>query len=220
MTYIDLLIIYLACGAPFGVYLFTVSDGGRHVLPRAAAAAAVWPVYAVVYISELFRSRSNRKSDVQRIRTELENLSFSATSPSAVFEFRQAFERFTGLAGLAVGGRGSQTIDLYTSIGHPQPSLASRCLARRNRRKVDLHLENSLRELAAILDRHTPDSSRSMVSELLDELHSAIGTMAAASRGDVIPASDQRSGTAVDFPAVAPEPRSRPASASRAGIGG
>lgn len=202
MDYIDLVIIYLACGAPFGVYELTITRRGRNVALHGVSAILFWPAYTVRHLNAFFDPDTRLRHEARRIRIGLEEAAMSNASSSEVFEFRQVYEQLTGLA--AARAERAGTHDLFAATGHPDPDLASICLARRNRIRIDFHLERSKQDLLRLIDKFRAKRSKT-VEDLLDELGSAIGSPdlarerlaaevvadAADGRADVVPAIDR-----------------------------
>jgi hypothetical protein len=174
MAYFDLVIIYLACGAPFGVYELTITRSKRNVPLRGLTAALIWPLFAVRHLKRYFEADTRLRDDVQRIRTGLEREIFSKITFGDVFEFREAYQRFTGLAA-AVMEQGSPSHELFIATDHPDPRLASVCLTRRNRTKLDLHLKRSRQDLIRLIYTLQPDRNLS-VAILLKELGTVVGS--------------------------------------------
>ena len=58
----------------------------------------------------------------------------------AVLEFRDVYARYTGLAMALTHTNGDVPNELFDISGHKGPDLAARCLARRNRRRLEFHM--------------------------------------------------------------------------------
>ena len=143
----DLLIIYLACGSPFGVYQITSGRQERSFRRYIVIAASFlfWPIFVV---SLLLRRRSFGEKNaeitanalIENIRAELERVAFAGGETTALFEFREVFYRFTGLFEAANAANTEKTPRaLFDVSGHTNKNLASQCLARRNREKLSFH---------------------------------------------------------------------------------
>src|SRR5258706_12375398 len=99
----DLIIIYLACGAPFGVYQITKRQQDRSTKSWIVILASLlfWPVFVVALLVDRFvfdghRAEAATNARIESIRTEIERVAFSAGATALLFEFREAFYRFTG----------------------------------------------------------------------------------------------------------------------------
>jgi len=147
MNLSDLIIIYLACGSPFGVYQITK----RQQQPSPGSWASIltsfllWPVLAItLLVDRIVSDRDNTDATanarIERIRSDIERIAFSGGATAALFEFREVFYRFTGLfaaANTEITKRPSS--ELFEVSGHSNKELASRCMARRNREKLAYH---------------------------------------------------------------------------------
>lgn len=147
MQLTDLIIIYLACGAPFGVYQITKRQPEASVGNWAIMLASflLWPVFAVTLIANWTAADEDNtdtlaNARIENIRSEIERVAFAGGETAALFEFREVFYRFTGLfeaANTEITKKPSST--LFAISGHINKDLASQCLARRNREKLSFH---------------------------------------------------------------------------------
>jgi hypothetical protein len=173
MRFVDLIIIYLACGAPFGVYQLFVSDNSDRSIMSTAAAILLWPILAVKQFIGLFDAEIVRARTLRDIRTAIEETAFGKTSAEELFDFREVFDRYTGLASagefehLSVG-------NLLEAVDHPSSGLAARCHARLNMRRIDIHRERAKHELIALLSVENTCSVRPMISLQLERLASSL----------------------------------------------
>ncbi len=156
MTFIDLAIIYLACGAPLSMHYFFAASRKPdfYFAAKIVLVALVWPVAAFLLIKSLRKplagvilsgnSEIDRKLD--SLRLELEQAAFSDETASSVFEFRELFARYTGLARTALVDAGQDTSnELFLLSGHKNTGLASRCLGRKSSNRLTIHA-NAARE--------------------------------------------------------------------------
>lgn len=162
----DVIVAYLALGAPFGVagYLRHSAAGAPRALARGTALAAVWPgvlaFWAVDRLSGRRFSRlvvGNRTGTVEReqllesVRRRLEVVVGSARGASAAFEFREVSERYIGLAEAVAGidHRPDPTLfaDFFGTAGSPAPQTASVCLSRRSANRLRSHHARATEEL-------------------------------------------------------------------------
>jgi hypothetical protein len=151
MDLLDVLIIYLACGAPFGMYQMMARRpvSTRNAAAFAALHLALWPFFAT---SALLNRIGNAEASTQRlfderidrIRAEMESIAFSNSPVSSVFEFREVFYRYAGLTDAA---KSASDPVRHTSIAELNRSgsseVAAACIARRNREKLQLHQTES-----------------------------------------------------------------------------
>jgi hypothetical protein len=200
MTFLDLLIIYLSLGAPFGAYLLVRNE--RPVEFRGALSAVtailIWPAYVVrSAFRYLGSSNENTAFDADagpdaKLLEQIESLTqqFSdAARPShrlVARQVEQSLERYVELSIATLtktATRKGQYFDLLTVSGHPSLNSGSVCLNRRNRNVIERHLTNARKELVTALDdlssgRQDAKEVVKMIADLLNdkELASAVST--------------------------------------------
>ena len=175
MSLTDLIIVYLACGAPFGVYYFTTFVGKGNVFGRAFAAFFFWPVLALKLLIEK-AAADPRHNDLEltRIRLRMESDAFLGAAGTDLFEYRRSFNRYAGLALTKAGGSGG-VHELFPAIGHPNSELASACISRRSQRKIHIHLEQARHEFITLVAPGLVLAEAGAVSDRISELSSLVG---------------------------------------------
>jgi hypothetical protein len=147
MAIFDVIIIYLACGAPFGMYQMVARRPAtaRNAAVFAAMHVILWPFFAasaLIYRGQNGEASSQRLVDdeIDRIRIEMEKIAFANSSVSLVFEFREVFYRYAGLSE-AANAAVEQAGDFFIAelSKGPDPQVAAACIARRNREILKLH---------------------------------------------------------------------------------
>ncbi len=163
MTLAEIIIIYLACGAPFGVQ-YLLDSNHRPVLHTIAGVISrfiIWPVGAAIMLASLFKAAprldlggNNFNGDaLARVRSRFESQIMSSNRSASVFEFRDAFLRYTGLAESA----GEVDIapglsEVFRMTGHPDQNLAALSLQRKNIAKLEYHRERSRNEFSRTIE--------------------------------------------------------------------
>lgn len=178
MNLIDVLIIYFACGAPFGVYQFTnVRTVNIKVLLQIFWRICYWPVFAAMALKEwISTGRHITKSLVDRrtdfIRLEIEHLVFTDESVSTILDFREILFRYTGLLQAANVIVPVDSFDELFKVSHTENRiLASVCFARTNRRKLMFHQSIGRSEFTDMMCELTNDHEyRTEILELAIEL--------------------------------------------------
>ncbi|MBX7055789.1 MAG: hypothetical protein K1X36_12610 [Pyrinomonadaceae bacterium] len=185
MNFSESLIIYLACGAPFGVeYLQRRTD--RSVFATAFGVVIrflLWPISAGRMLFRLLARSSELLLDpsettdqrLAAIRSKLEAIIHAEHGPPRVFEFRDTFLRYTGLArsGSAEPGRG--VAEIFEVTRHGDVSLATTCLNRKNARKLGRHRDRARDEFANIISSiASPDEMPDEVVRLAFETADAV----------------------------------------------
>lgn len=164
MTWLDLTIIYLACGSPFAVYHATRREGRRTAadFARVLPAVLAWPIYVAWLIARRLSSDDGqieaRRNEIEEIRATLEGLLFAdMATPSSVFAYRDVFYRYAGLTEAARTKESGRTHQLFEIGGHPNKRLASRILAERNRNRLRSHAAEARSELLELLRLSDPE---------------------------------------------------------------
>lgn len=171
MGFTDFLIIYLACGAPFGVYHFVQNrktSGLGRSLSGAFLRFVFWIPFAVAMVvrrsslANLYtlgfdgvtNSDSKRSREISSIRRRIEDLA-AANTDLSVFDCREVVERFIGLSEELQNVRTesvSTEAEIFAVAGHPNKAVASACLRRQVKRKLEFHLELARRDLVSVAD--------------------------------------------------------------------
>lgn len=176
----ELIVIYLACGAPFAVHYATSRRPERSVtkLINLVLALLAWPVFAVRLVIERIRYHALAgERRIEGLRAEIEETAFPSNDMQSVFEFRETFYRYVGLA-RALNEKASEEFgnDLFETVGHPNDILAARCLARKNRSRLERHRNDARVDfLATIADLSAASAKRDRILGLAAALTEQVG---------------------------------------------
>lgn len=162
----DLLIIYLACGAPLGVYYFLQHRNKTEMkililksflrfifwIPFAIQLVARKPLLTKFYNTNFDAktiSDSKREQEIEEIKKSFER-SLSRTFPSySIYEFRETFDRFVGLS-LEVQTETVETApaekEIFRIANHGNKKIGEVCLNRRNRLRLSFHQKLARRD--------------------------------------------------------------------------
>lgn len=129
-----------------------MTRGGRGIfvkLTETALCFFVWPLRAVALLFEFakygrLQANTGGHNDVAleltQLLVDIESVSHSGAT-TTLFEFRDVFTRYTGLAIAASDDDPVDTAaDLFGVAGHPNPDIATVCLARKSRARLRYHL--------------------------------------------------------------------------------
>ena len=168
MTVIDILIIYLAFGAPIAVYKY-LQNREAQIVRRCLIAVGTflfWIPAAVrigfLYISNAYLgsgfvspvdsdSSEMLISDLrQHVRSELVRLGAGV----GMHDARETVDRYVGLAsavrsGMPLGGTAHE--NLFAAAGRKDSRVGIRCMNIRNRRRLERHHNQSRKELLRLL---------------------------------------------------------------------
>ena len=156
MEFSDLLIIYFAAGAPFGVYRITTVRGRPDLkaIVNVALYLCLWPVYTILLLRDQFSAGTTDVSSgvIDSIRTGIEQLAFANGSAGAIFEFREIFNRYAGLSEAAMAEVPTTLLgEFFELSSSDNKPLASACIARRNREKLALHHTRARNEFVDLI---------------------------------------------------------------------
>lgn len=143
-------VLYFACGFPVAMYLVTRR---RPTVAKLFAWSLFWPVFAVMLLFRLIFPSDEMREDARRLRieriaAEIERSAFDGEPMAAVFEFREVFYRYAGLAEAAV----TPTAELTDTH--------ERCLARNTREKLTFHAANARDEFVDTVRTFQPNARR------------------------------------------------------------
>jgi hypothetical protein len=152
MNFYDIFIIYLACGAPFGVYYF-VNHRKHH--PHAffktilislfwiPFAIGLWQRYVTKKLPNPVFSKKEilREEEILETKLHLENIFIKNNSGIPIFELKEIFDRYIGLTESALNqdDLNESNPEFFEIAGHEKSNLAAKCYQRRNRKLLFFH---------------------------------------------------------------------------------
>jgi hypothetical protein len=167
----DLLIIYLACGAPFGVYYYLQN---RHqtetkiLFLKVVFRFVFWIPFAVQMVARksLFTNLYNngfdkhpnldakKESVLEEIKKYFESLFLENDFSFSIYEFREIFERYVGLS---LENETSEISpaeqEIFRISNHSNKKVAEICLNRRNRIRLSFHQKLARRDFLEIVGK-------------------------------------------------------------------
>lgn len=159
MTLYDLIIVYLALGAPIGVYYFLQNrnlSNKKFFLLKVILNFLFWIPLAVSLVSKnhfarsLFDIRNGKKvvpdlskqAKIPQLRKLFEKQILRTGLPLSIYEFREIFERYVGLT-LELKTPSDKITDcekeFFSIVKNENQKLAEICLHRRNRHRLLYH---------------------------------------------------------------------------------
>jgi hypothetical protein len=192
MSFTDSIIIYLACGSPFGVYYFVNTNRSTYSgIILSFLITIVWIPYSLTLLQRRLSAqfiKTEMKSDLCLTDTSGEGLiktrkAFEDFLPSdrtqlSLFELREVLDRYVGLS--LAGSDPCQVPaehekELYTISNGRFPEVSALCLNRRNRSRLLLHQtyarEDFLKALKILLTATSePDKLYELAIEFVREL--------------------------------------------------
>lgn len=152
MNFYDFIIIYLACGAPFGVFYY-VDHRNREsrVLIRSLLITIFWIPFAFRLLKKIVGKKPNhailskqeilKDEEIGEAKKNLERVFLKHDSALSIFELREVFERYVGLT-LARENQETEAAEnslVFKAAGNQNFELASKCYQRRNRKLLSFH---------------------------------------------------------------------------------
>ncbi len=188
----DVLIVYLACGAPFAVYSFFQARAKLNPILLTATtffSALFWIFTAYRLILRLLiktvtdvrfvragKADSRRRGRLNEIEKRFSEVLRPDISSTSLFNFRETFQRFAGLtiALNSSGGINEKTDrerDFLRISGRASNSrtsdIGAKCLARRNRNRLIRHQNNAQEDFTRILDTFNLGEDRLAITRRL-----------------------------------------------------
>jgi hypothetical protein len=164
VSVIDIGIIYLACGAPFGVYR---AYSPVYAWYDVILATIAWPLVAIRLTASTALSKPTSIHDeLWMLREEFEAHLLGNSSPEMVFEFREIFDRYTGLTIAAKLSATPAVSALFELTAHPSTALAEPCVRRSQKTRLERHLHAARAEFASFLAREQSEGIESSVEGL------------------------------------------------------
>ena len=173
MNLIDFIIVYLACGAPFGVYYFLQSRNKTEspvIWLKIFLTFFFWIPFAFHLVHQFLVSNKNlhskyyltaafeaqNEANIYLIQKEIEK-KFSESRPEfSFFEFRETLERYVGLtlANQEVFTKVSEREkEIFRIAENSNVKLAANCLHRRNQRLLAFHQTEARQDFLQIIGK-------------------------------------------------------------------
>jgi hypothetical protein len=166
----EIFILYLSCGAPFGVHFFFQN---RHkssfptALLKSFLTVVVWIPYALrllnanitknKYVSKFDAGEESDavlRKNLDRIEKQMLQILVESRAGVSVFEFREVIERYSGLTLAAQGEAdeiGGNESEVFKITNHKSAELGAKCLHRRNRLRLEFHQRLASRDFLKLL---------------------------------------------------------------------
>ena len=168
MNYLDFLIIYLACGSPFGVYYFLDQRTEKtFIYVRSILAAVCWVPYAVKLlhqkvtnglnssqnsVNNLLDSSNSQK--VEKLKKKFEDFLPDSHLGTSLYELREITERYAGLTQAISEDSNDPSeheLEIYKITDNSNEQISANCLMRRNRRKLEFHQTHARKDFLNLI---------------------------------------------------------------------
>lgn len=156
MNLFELAVIYLAFGAPLGVYHAATHWGepAASIFPVSLLSVFLWPLASLFLLYVYLTRPYLRGSEPAHIAERLCGVANSDLPAEAAFEFREVASRYIGLCEALNREIGTSFVDGLAMItGSEHSAAAKACAARVNRQRLQRHLTDARRDLKATSDR-------------------------------------------------------------------
>jgi hypothetical protein len=177
----DFLIIYLACGAPFGVYYFLQNRNRTETkilwlktilrfvfwIPFAGQMVARTSLLTNLYnfsFDKTGESDAKKELEIEEIKKFFEKIISINDLSFSIFEFREVFDRYVGLS-VEIRNTNEEIShgekEIYRITNHTNKKLGEICLKRRNRKRLSFHQKLARRDFFEIFKKLFETSSDS-----------------------------------------------------------
>jgi len=173
MNLTDFIIIYLACGAPFGVYYFLQSRNKTEspiIWLKIFLTFFFWIPFALLFVRQFLFSKkvlhpnyhstsvfeAKDNGNIYLIQKEIEKKISESRLKVSLFEFRETLERYVGLtlanqeASTKVSERGKE---IFRIAENSNVELAANCLHRRNRKLLAFHQTEARKDFLQMIGK-------------------------------------------------------------------
>jgi hypothetical protein len=175
MNWLNLTIVYLACGMPFAVYRFVLSESGAaETAIRSIRAGILWPLDGGKATVKRLRSatRAFSKPRFELIGSEIEKLLAAERADFRPFDFREVFDRYIGLMNALRPQADPAVINLFPIMETDVSAATKACLGRSIRLKTERHVASArdqfLRYVAASSSRRVVELATALADDLSD----------------------------------------------------
>jgi hypothetical protein len=157
MSLIDIIILYFTCGSPFAVYHFLQN---RNLL-KSSVIWMLWIPFSVRLLQTkvksklIFDKKNVSDSEIETVQREIEQIVFENNAKLSLFEFREVFERYTGLTLNTKQNNeqiGENETDIFRVANRENVKLGAICLHRRNQFKLKYHQTLARRDFFKIIN--------------------------------------------------------------------
>jgi len=183
MNFSEAIIIYLSCGAPFGVYYF-VNQRNRYksVLIQTIFITVFWIPFAFGLLKKNFGGNSRASGHSKKIASQdqeilnakknLEKAFLKSNAGISVFEIREVLDRYIGLSVSAIDEDKTDFSDpqFFEAAGNQNAQLALKCFQRRNRKLLYFHQTLAGQDFFNLIAKHSFDTEVADVSQKLVQL--------------------------------------------------
>lgn len=172
MNPIDFIIIYLACGAPFGVYFYLQNHSVKEsnaLWIKTVSAFVFWIPFALFIIrkSQIIKSLINPdfnkissgeieiEKSLRSIQKTIEKILLESSSGISLFEFRQTIERYAGLTLLLQSDEATiseREKEIFRVAQRKNIETAALCLQRRNRKRLAFHQTKARQDFLQLIE--------------------------------------------------------------------
>ncbi|RMH32194.1 MAG: hypothetical protein D6687_10935 [Acidobacteria bacterium] len=181
MEFSQLLIIYIACGVPFGIHYFVENnkETNHRIIAKSALVSFLWFLYVFVI---LFRKKPSKNlfseekiSKIQKqicetIRDDFKHINY--------LQAREIIQRYVALA-LAQNDNSLQKTDLelLKISRHPKPLIGVKCLQRRDNKKIKSHLIFARKQFLELIFKCNTERVIGIAQDLVETLNDRDATL-------------------------------------------
>jgi hypothetical protein len=142
---------------------------------RITSGYVLWPLLAIQSFARfLFAKPAVQKGELESIRSELEKALFATADTNALYAFREAFYRYTGLAQAESETREPLNNSALLNVArNTNRNLRAACISRRDKQKLEVQLRKARQDIFAMMTATNNREIRPVTLSLADYLQDA-----------------------------------------------
>lgn len=157
MKFSHFLIIYFACGVPFSIHYLTKSDKkiSYCTIINSVLVLLTWFLYAFeILVKTKSKKNQSPEEKILKIQRQICNFIKENSRNGNFLQSREIIQHYVSLT-LARNENTSQkeSLELLKISGHPKPIVGTKCIQRRNNRKIDSHLKSARSRFLELISR-------------------------------------------------------------------
>ncbi|MBX7174363.1 MAG: hypothetical protein K1X72_25550 [Pyrinomonadaceae bacterium] len=204
MKFTDLIIIYLTCGAPFGVYFFIQQrenylntklwQNSSKLWLKCLLVTLIWVPFAIKLLQKFVTKKllfnkfaeneqkdSIAKQKIDFLLSEFSQILLEVKTEIPLFHLRETFERYVGLTLERNHSKETGTVsinEIFQITKHENPDLGTICLNRRNRLRLEQHQTLARKDFLRIIKAFIKCGvEKNKLSSLTTEFANLIGDL-------------------------------------------
>jgi hypothetical protein len=176
MRFSQFLIIYFACGVPFSIHYLVKSNKkiSYRTIVNSLLVLLAWFLYAFeILIKTKSKKDQSPEEKILKIQRQICSFVKENSQNGNSLQSREIIQHYVSLT-LARNENTPQkeSFELLKISGHPKPVVGTKCIQRRNNRKIDSHLKSARNRFLDLISRcSNPEKAVEIAEELANALN-------------------------------------------------